>query len=179
MIALQAFVPSGSLPQLFWLPGEQSVAQLNARYAAPELAHKQAGAGCDQYSLALIYHDLVVGVHAGGSAHSNSSRTRVDVSKLKDKEKVIVERALHPDPAQRWPSLSEFIHALEEAVGIGAARPQENQEPAFVPVPPSVPAVPAVKTGSSAAAITSRRIVPDPSSWTRVFFVRLGPSRSG
>jgi serine/threonine protein kinase len=65
------------LIQLFWLPAEQPIAQLNGRYAAPELAQKKIGPACDQYSLALICHDLLTGLRHSGviprSAKDNPS----------------------------------------------------------------------------------------------------------
>ena len=39
----------------------RQVADRNFRYSAPELFEKQPGPRCDQYSLALIYHELLTG----------------------------------------------------------------------------------------------------------------------
>jgi serine/threonine protein kinase len=133
------------LIQLFWLPAEQPIAQLNGRYAAPELAHKLVTPACDQYSLALIYQDLLTGLRHSGLIRrpklDDASTSRGDSSRIRAKEKEILSRALEPDPGKRWPSLTEFIRALEEASGEIAERPVESKEPAFVPapVPVSIP----------------------------------------
>src|SRR5262249_8499653 len=50
------------LAQLLWFPSGQPVAERNARYSAPELLAKKISPACDQYSLALLYHELLTGV---------------------------------------------------------------------------------------------------------------------
>jgi hypothetical protein len=49
------------LAQLVWLPAGQLIASLNTRYSAPELHQRQISPACDQYSLALIYHEMLTG----------------------------------------------------------------------------------------------------------------------
>src|SRR5262249_31764398 len=51
------------LAHLLWAPTGQSLTQLNSRYSAPELADGLIHRACDIYSLGLVYHELVVGVH--------------------------------------------------------------------------------------------------------------------
>src|SRR5262249_20439225 len=51
------------LGHLFWLPAGQPVAPRNGRYAAPELFEGLVSRSCDQYSLALMYQELLTGVH--------------------------------------------------------------------------------------------------------------------
>src|SRR5262249_51319925 len=57
------FIADFGLAELLWAPAGQAVARLNARYAAPELCEKQAGRAGDQYSLALVYAEMLTGAH--------------------------------------------------------------------------------------------------------------------
>jgi serine/threonine protein kinase len=132
------------LIQLFWLPAEQSIAQLSGRYAAPELGRRQVSPACDQYSLALIYHDLVTGARHSGPVRRPSNQGApppMELTKVAGREKEILVRALDPDANQRWPNLTQLVQALEEASGEVVDRPVQSTEPAFVPaaVPVSMP----------------------------------------
>ncbi len=106
------------LAQLFWIPAGQPVAQRNARYCAPELFEKQVSRTCDQYSLALIYHEMLTGAHAfrtdlGQTPGSSRSRGKLDLGLLPKEDREIIARALHVDPQRRWPSCLEMVAALE------------------------------------------------------------------
>jgi serine/threonine protein kinase len=95
------------LAQLVWLPAGKEVARLNARYSAPELFSGQVGPACDQYSLALIYHELLTG------ALPDLARGKAALDALPTSDRAAVARALEPDPARRWPSCTDLIGALE------------------------------------------------------------------
>ncbi|MFM7152412.1 MAG: protein kinase domain-containing protein, partial [Gemmataceae bacterium] len=47
--------------QQVWLPTGQVLGPLNPRYSAPELNQNRVNPSCDQYSLAICYHELLVG----------------------------------------------------------------------------------------------------------------------
>ncbi len=100
--------------QLLWLPGGQDVAGRNARYAAPELFDGNVSRAADQYSLALIFAEMLTGIHP---FHGLSPRTRrqqaPDLERLSPVDKEVIGRALHSDPQRRWPSLTEMMLALE------------------------------------------------------------------
>ena len=51
------------LAQLLWGPAGQDIAQRNARYSAPELFEKKTTRSSDQVSLALLYAEMLTGVH--------------------------------------------------------------------------------------------------------------------
>jgi hypothetical protein len=91
---------------------------LNALYSAPELFVKLTGPGCDQYSLALIYLEMLTGrqPHLGHSprqlAHLRQAG-RLNLDLLPSADRSIVARALNPDPAQRFGSCGDFVAALE------------------------------------------------------------------
>src|SRR5262249_50304912 len=61
------------LTELLWAPAGQPVAELNARYSASELFRNIQSPTCDQYSLALIYHEMLTGTHL----HSGQDRRQI------------------------------------------------------------------------------------------------------
>jgi hypothetical protein len=124
------------LAQLVWKPCGRPLATLAARYAAPELGEGVVGAACDQYSLALIYHEMLTGVLPAPLAGRNER----SVEGLPQAERDAVARALHPDPAKRWPSVTDLIAALEGIYGSEPAAP---------------PAAPPVRRTDPAQATTS------------------------
>ncbi|MBY0230146.1 MAG: protein kinase, partial [Gemmataceae bacterium] len=115
------------LAQMVWSPARQNLAQLNSRYAAPELRLREPGPACDQYSLALIYHEMLTGAYpAPGKARPGETAVP-DVTRLPESDRMLVARALHPDPRKRWECPVELFRALEAS---GAPEPD--------PVPGSV-----------------------------------------
>ena len=67
----QALAADFGLAAWFWLPSGQSLAEINPRYAAPELGANAVSRFCDPYSLALVFQEMLTGVHplgAGGPA---------------------------------------------------------------------------------------------------------------
>jgi serine/threonine protein kinase, bacterial len=95
-------------------------------YAAPELFHGRASPGTDQYSLAVTYCDLVASerilVRTGDAP--GFSEVRVDLSKVRGRERPVLARALSTDPSRRWPSCQTFIEALSEAALSGRLKPE-------------------------------------------------------
>ncbi|HVS37857.1 MAG TPA: protein kinase, partial [Gemmataceae bacterium] len=51
------------LAPLLWLPAGRSAVQLNPRYSAPELHDPVSSLTADQYSLALIYTEMLTGIY--------------------------------------------------------------------------------------------------------------------
>ena len=97
------------LAHLLWVPAGQPVAQHNARYAAPELFAGQVTRSVDQYSLAVIYQEMLTGSYpyrgAGGKARH---KIQPDLSKLPE-----ADRAVHrPRLGRRSePTLAELRRA--------------------------------------------------------------------
>jgi serine/threonine protein kinase len=110
------------LAQLLWLPAGQAVAGLNARYSAPELFRQDFGPGTDQYSLALVYAEMLTGTHPlrGQTGPQAPPVTDADLGRLPETDRAAVARALEPSPQRRWGSCAEFVRALE---GAGVGRP--------------------------------------------------------
>jgi hypothetical protein len=120
-----------------------------ARYAAPELLEGGMSAACDQYALALIYCEMLTGLHPlrGQSFQRRSKgrdRPQPALDLLSSGDRRVVARALHRAPGNRYPSSSAFIQALEtgesgeEALGQAktASWSDINVEPARDPSGP-------------------------------------------
>jgi serine/threonine protein kinase len=112
-----------ALAELLWLPAGHDPAALNTRYAAPELFRGQISRSSDQYSLALIYQELLTGVHG----FRNLNQKQMALARLKSKpdlglvpaaDRAVLLRALHLDPDERFRTCTEFVEALE-----GTTRP--------------------------------------------------------
>ena len=124
----QVFLLNFGLAELLWLPAGFDLAALNTRYAAPELFERQSSRHCDQYSLALIYQELLTGIHAFRNCNQRQMavarlRGKPDLGLLPATDRPVVLQALHLDPDQRFPTCSAFVDALE---GIGVARGPES-----------------------------------------------------
>jgi serine/threonine protein kinase len=116
------------LAALLWLPAGQHPAALNTRYAAPELFEGNVSRHADQYSLALIFHEMTTGIHAFRNLNARqmaSARLRgsPDLGLLPAADRVLVLRALNQDPERRFPSCSDFVEALADAATKTTAAP--------------------------------------------------------
>ncbi len=107
------------LIQLLWLPTGRPVSDLIGRYAAPELGRGHVSRRCDQYSLALIFAEMLTAVHPqeeSGRRRRQLGRSRkLDLSLLSSADQAIIARALESRPPQRFGSCTELVKALEEA----------------------------------------------------------------
>jgi serine/threonine protein kinase len=107
-----------------------------ARYAAPELFEGNMIPGCDQYSLALCFCELLTGLHPfrGQSLQrlaKGRERPRPALDLLTSADRAVVVRALDLDPAGRFPTCAEFVQALES----GDADRQAVASRAFAELP--------------------------------------------
>lgn len=129
------------LAQLIWQPAGQSIAQLNSRYAAPELHHNQIGPGCDQYSLALIYHEMLTGCFPSpGKPARKGEPPLPNVDRLPETDRMLIARALNPDPNRRWQNAVELMNALEavsDEADPPAVAPRPSQLTRVVPTVPT------------------------------------------
>jgi serine/threonine protein kinase len=101
-------------------------------YAAPEqLNGEPADARTDVYALGMIAYEMLAGRRAfEGSAGItliqqtlmvNPNAPGMHRAGLSADIDAVVMRALEKDRAARWPSVTEFVRALERAAGLGAA----------------------------------------------------------
>jgi serine/threonine protein kinase len=107
------------LAALCWVPAGQQPGALNTRYSAPELFDGTITRQADQYSLALLFQEMLTGAHAFRSLNprqmaSSRQRGTPDLGTLPIPDRVLVLRALHRDPKRRFASCSEFIEALSD-----------------------------------------------------------------
>jgi serine/threonine protein kinase len=155
MLALQGgsvqVLDFGLVP-LIWLPTGHTAGSLNGRYAAPELFDRpnltgippgeatraallgRAGPASDQYSLALIYAELLNGIPPQAARSSSGLRRRpsslrrggsgpivvrdqprLDLDLLPTCDGPIFRRALHDNPEKRFPTCTALLEALENA----------------------------------------------------------------
>ncbi|MFQ3651354.1 MAG: protein kinase [Gemmataceae bacterium] len=108
------------LAECWWLPQNLQPAQLSPRYSAPELFESLVCGACDQYSLALLYQELLVGLHPFRNLNARQManpqlRGTPDVSLLPRPDRAVVLRALSNDPVKRFGSCCELLSALEES----------------------------------------------------------------
>jgi len=96
-----------------WLPARDGSELPNSRYAAPELFQPHISSRCDQYSLALIYAEMLTGVHPlRNHRDTRRGQSQPDLSLLASAEREVVAKALSVSPSHRFGNASEFIHAL-------------------------------------------------------------------
>ena len=124
-----AWVADYGQAPLLWQPSKESLTTLNPRYAAPELADGQHGPAADQYALALIFAEMLTGLHPrvrGGSGLFCRLGTSVapcvvptaakpDLEAVAPEDRPILMRALSSNPAERFESCLAFIRALEKS----------------------------------------------------------------
>jgi hypothetical protein len=104
-------------------------------YAAPETFNGKISERSDQYSLAIVYQELLTGhrpfigknVRQMAQAHLQEDP---DVRALPEAERPVVLRALAKDPAKRYPGCLAFIRALYTAHH--PARVDQPREPVQV-----------------------------------------------
>jgi serine/threonine protein kinase len=125
------------LVQLLWLPAGHALVGLNPRYGAAELADNAPCQQSDVYSLALIFAEMLTGVHpfkkllgsrggASGRGRASSRLMQPELDTLPASDRALVAQALHPDPGQRFHTCVEFIELLEQQ---GAPREDARRGP--------------------------------------------------
>ncbi len=91
---------------------------LTPRYAAPELFHTIISSSCDQYSLAIVYQELLTGTRP---FHGKNVRQLMmqhctatpDVKALPESDRAAVARALSKESDLRFPTCMALVQALE------------------------------------------------------------------
>jgi hypothetical protein len=104
-------------------------------YAAPEVFRGLPGRQSDQYSLAIVYQEMLTGrlPFVGGNAaeltlqHLNDEP---DLSSLSGAERYVISRALSKDPSHRYATCREFVEALGKSATSFADAPATQPAPA-------------------------------------------------
>ena len=129
-------------------------AQCNYRYAAPELAGHRPSRASDQFSLAIIYQEMLTGVRpfrdrtprpgsgpaVRGRRSDAPALSRPDLEPLPAPDREVIARALDLLPKRRFESCTELIRALEACtVETRNAKRTEVLGGVKLPVDPSAP----------------------------------------
>ena len=112
----QALTADFGLAVWFWLPSGQPLAEINSRYAPPELGANAVSRFCDPYSLALIYQEMLTGVHPLGAGARPSARaySQPDLSPLEPADRAVLALALDRTVGRRFDSCLALVTALEK-----------------------------------------------------------------
>jgi serine/threonine protein kinase len=127
---------------------------LTPRYVAPEILSGRIDSRSDQYSLALVYQELLTGKfpYSGRTVRqllSQHTSGEPDLSPLPVSDREAVRRALSKDPAQRYPTCLAFVKGImrEDLAGtsgnialsaMSRALPAGNALPLHQTPPPAV-----------------------------------------
>ncbi len=89
-------------------------------YAAPETFQGEVSRFSDQYSLAIVYQELLTGVRPFNGANTKQLllqhlREPPDLTPLPDHDRAVIARALEKEPTRRWPSCREMVQRLVSA----------------------------------------------------------------
>src|SRR5262245_42004446 len=106
-------------------------------YAAPETFECRVTRFCDQYSLAIVYQELLTGQRPFGGTTARQlmmqhSQSPPDLTSLPPADRPVIARALSKTPEQRYQTCADMVHALR-----GTSRPQEVSDQ--TPVPANAP----------------------------------------
>jgi serine/threonine protein kinase len=129
------------LAQLLWLPRRRTAPHWAARYAAPELLQGTPNATCDAYSLALIYAEMLTGFHPVPKRKrvrttGSIAPVKPDLDWLPAPERIVIAKALDPEPRRRFSSCEEMLDSLAKA---GRPEPPPQPPPAVLLPPVFVP----------------------------------------
>lgn len=108
------------LVQLFWQPDMEMRFCVPARTTAPEVLAGNPASSSDQYTLALLFGELLTGV----LPRRTTKQATLDLAAFSPTDQRCLARALDLDPEQRWPSLTAFVDALAEATPAVSSRPK-------------------------------------------------------
>lgn len=115
----QAVLSDFGVVELLWVPQQRPAAQYSPRYAAPEVFAGKPSWTSDQFSLAIIYQELLTGVHPFRIVRlrdlAMESWQEPDLEPLPAGDREAVRRALARSPHDRFATCREFIHTLREA----------------------------------------------------------------
>lgn len=89
-------------------------------YAPPETLQNKISPQSDQYSLAIVYQELLTGQRPFNGKNARQLAMQhlneePELRNLPEAERPIVARALSKDPGQRWPNCLAFVKALYNA----------------------------------------------------------------
>ena len=118
-------------------------------YASPETFEGKASRTSDQYSLAIVYQELLTGVrpYVGKNARQllmEHMRGAPNLEPLPPGDRAIVARALSKIPRDRFPTCADFVNELRKATvgGVSASLARPELARPELPKPPPAPSEP-------------------------------------
>ncbi len=120
------------------------VSGMTPTYASPEMFDDQPSAQSDQYSLAIVYQEMLVGTlpfPGRTAAQLAKQHTQADpqLMSLPAADRPVIARALAKKPEDRYPSCREFVDALQGRAAAPPSAPTENPRPAPTGPAPTTP----------------------------------------
>jgi serine/threonine protein kinase len=96
-------------------------------YASPELFRGTISQSSDQYSLALVYHELLTGLLPFDGTNARQLlfqhlTVEPDLSMLPAADRAAIARALAKEPGERFPSCGDLVRALQDGGTTASAR---------------------------------------------------------
>ena len=91
---------------------------LTALYAAPEMFRNRISSSCDQYSLAIVYQELLTGQRPFNGKNLRQlvmqhCTAEPDLGSLPESDRPVAAQALSKEADQRFPTCMAFVQALE------------------------------------------------------------------
>lgn len=131
-------------------------------YAAPETFEGNVSRFCDQYSLAIVFQELLTGTRPFTGANTKQLLLQhlngaPEMTALTDADKVVIGRGLEKNPEDRWPTCAQMVDALREAgnhpmrstlpsgsqsidqTSRTRPEPMQRNTPSYPPPPPTSP----------------------------------------
>lgn len=110
------------------------VGAMTPTYAAPEVFEGKASRFSDQYSLAIVFQEMLTGVlpfpgRNAAQLAAQHTRSRPQLASLCAADRELVRRALAKRPQDRFPSCREFIDALCNTKRLPVAPQEAPQHP--------------------------------------------------
>ncbi|QDU88046.1 Tubulin-like protein [Pirellulimonas nuda] len=112
-------------------------------YSSPEVYDDNPSDRSDQYSLAIVYQQMLTGtVPFSGRTPAQLAKQHTmaepNLGSLGAKDQAVVGRALAKDPCKRYASNREFVRALSDAPGdaghgLAASQPIDGVQPSYTP----------------------------------------------
>jgi serine/threonine protein kinase len=150
-------------------------------YAAPETFDGWVSRFCDQYSLAIVYQELLTGQRPFSGTNVRQLilqhlQKAPDVSSLPESDRPAITRALSKTPGDRFPTCSDLVAALKNGEDRSAVRPSAISagesaadaagSPGYGPQPPGTIKWSAASSGTieEEAATASLRAIRQPDS---------------
>ena len=137
------------------------VSGMTPTYAAPEMFDDDPSAHSDQYSLAIVYQEMLVGAlpfpgRTAAQLAKQHTQAEPQLMTLPAEDRPVVARALAKKPEDRFPSCRAFIDALLRR-GEAPHHPPPTEMPRPIPVAPPPPAPSEVNTKPPSFSSTLRR----------------------